>query len=232
MIEIERVSFSYGYGGPRALDDVMLRIGDGEVVGVVGENGAGKTTLLKLVAGLLRPSRGVVRVDGAAEPRAIRRSVAYVPDDGGAYPLLTVDEIGRLLGEALPAWDEAAWARSLERLALPRPRRAGALSRGQRARLRLAEGLAQRTPVLVLDEPLAGIDPASREAIVGLVAADLAETPRTVVVATHEVAEVEPLLSRVVVLDGGRVVVDAAADELRAASGTSLDRYLRQGVTR
>lgn len=228
MIDVQGISFSYRRSAPPALLDVSLQVAEGEVVGIVGENGAGKTTLLKLVAGLLAPAAGAIRVGGRNERSAIRSQVAYMPDEGGVYPFLTVAEAGDFLASALPGWDRGRWERALAALDLPRERLGGELSRGERARLRFAQAVAQNCPVLVLDEPLAGIDPASRERIVAQLAGDLAATGRTLLVATHEVDEVETLLDRVVCLRRGAVILDTSPDELRRATGLSVHQYLRR----
>ena len=232
MIDLEHVSYRYGAREAPALADVSLHVADEEIVGVLGVNGSGKTTLLRACSGLMRPGAGTVRVNGAVRAGEIRSSVAFAPDEGEVYPFLSITEAGEFLGHALATWDAGRWTQLLTLLELPGERRPQELSKGQRARLRLAQTLAQRAPVLLLDEPLAGIDLRSRERIAESLAADLAGTPRTVLMATHEIAEVEGLFGRVVIMEQGQVAVDAAADELRAASGGSIEAYVRRGEWR
>jgi len=229
MIRLEHVSYRYLPSGPPALDDVSLRIEPEEIVGVLGVNGSGKTTLLRLCSGLMRQQEGIVEVGGRTTPQDVRSVVALEPDDAGVYPYLTVAEAGEFLGQALPAWDRERWSELCELLGLPLQRRPAELSKGQRSRVRLAQALSQRLPVLLLDEPLAGIDLPSRERIARSLAADFAARPRTVLLATHEIAEIEGLFGRVIVLDEGRVAVDASADDLRTASAGSIQDFLRRG---
>ncbi len=230
MIDLEGVSHRYATAAKPALEELRLHVESGEIVGVLGLNGSGKTTLLRLVSGLMRPSGGTVRVDGSDQRQAIRRAVALAPDQGAVYPFLTVAEAGAFFEKALPAWDRVRWAELVDLLQLPPEQTPQAMSKGQRARLRLAQALAQRSPVLLLDEPLAGIDLRSRDRIVESLAEDLARRPRTVLVATHEIMEIESLFDRVVLLEQGRVAVDVAADELRASTDGSIESYVRKGA--
>lgn len=230
MIDLQGISYRYEGSTQQALTDIDLRVGPDEVVGVLGPNGSGKTTLLRICAGMMRPVSGNIRVRGSDDRRMIRTQVAFAPDYGMVYPFLTIREAGEFLADAVSSWDREYWASLLELFELTPERPASELSKGQRARLRLAQALAQRTPVLLLDEPLAGIDLASRERIARSLAADLAKTPRTVLMSTHEVDEVEALFSRVVLLDDGHVKIDSPADELRATTGGSLRDLLRWGA--
>ncbi len=232
MIEFLNVRHRYAGQAEPALDGVSVRIASGTVVALAGPNGAGKTTMLRLVAGALRPGSGTVRVDGAARPREIRACTAYAPDAGGVYPFLTADEHDAYLSRFLPGWRSDRFRLLLRRLAVPTERPARTFSRGQRARLRLGVTLARQASVWVLDEPFAGIDPESRETLTAALAGFLAEEPRTLIVATHEVGEIESLVDRVLVLADGSVRVDQDADALRQESGGSVDQFLRQGAWR
>jgi len=224
-VEVEHVSVRYD--AVTALDDMSLTVAPGQVVGILGINGAGKSSLLRAIAGVGRVSSGTIRVDGKADRTALRAACAFAPDSGGVYPI-AAERTGRLFGDVWPGFDVAAFEGWLDRLQVPRGRPGTTLSRGQAARLRLATVLSRPGDVLLLDEPLGGIDPASRDRIAEALALHLAETGRTTLVATHEVTEVEPLLERVVVIEDGRVAWDEEADALRARTGRSVDLWLRR----
>lgn len=227
MIDLRGVSFAYGPRQGPALHAVDLAVQAGEVVGVAGVNGAGKTTLLRLVAGLLPPTAGRLTVAGARDRAEIRTQVVLCPDEAGIYSFLTPVEAGHLLRQVSAGWDEERWSSLLDLLEIPRHKLGGQLSRGQKTRLRLAQALSQPAPVLVLDEPLAGIDPASRERIAGALAREIAASGRTVLIATHELREIEALLDRLLVLRDGALAVDAPAEEIRSSTGGSIDGFLR-----
>jgi ABC-2 type transport system ATP-binding protein len=228
MIQVRAVTFRYPGQAEPALDGVSLDVPKGQVVAIAGPNGSGKSTLLRLVAGGARAQQGSVAVGGATDVATIRAHTAYTPDGGGIYPYLTATEHAGFLAATVPSWDGARYARLAPVLDLPE-RPAGALSRGQRARLRLALGLCQNVGVWLLDEPFGGIDPESREAIAAALASDLATEPRTVLLATHEIDEIETLVDRVVLLDAGTVRMDADADEVRKASAGSIEGFVRKG---
>ncbi|RIH84363.1 Aliphatic sulfonates import ATP-binding protein SsuB [Calidithermus terrae] len=200
------------YGGREGLHDVSLELPQGQAVGLLGLNGAGKTTLLKLLAGLLAPSQGRVEVLGG-RPRAMRDHVAYL-SDAETYPWLSPADGERLMGGLYPDFNRARYRELLGFLEVPsRPSRA--LSRGQKARLRLAMALAREARLFLLDEPLAGIDVISRDRILKTLVRQWREDA-TLVLSTHEVAEAEGIFDRAVFLKDGRVVLDAGAEELRA----------------
>jgi ABC-2 type transport system ATP-binding protein len=207
------------YGRRRwALRDCTLRIPTDRVVGLVGVNGAGKSTLLHLAVGLLRPSAGSITVLGrspAAGPAALAR-VGFVAQDAPLYPALTVADhlsLGRHLN---PGWDGGAAAARVAALGLDRDQPAGRLSGGQRAQLALTLAVAKRPDVLVLDEPVASLDPlARREFLQGLMTA-VADADLTVVLSSHLLADVERVCDHLVVLDGGRVQVAGDIDDLLA----------------
>jgi ABC-2 type transport system ATP-binding protein len=200
------------YGGKEGLHGVSLELPQGQAVGLLGLNGAGKTTLLKLLAGLLLPSQGRVEVLGG-RPRAMRSCVAYL-SDAETYPWLSPADGERLMGGLYPDFNRARYRELLGFLEVPsRPSRS--MSRGQRARLRLAMVLAREARLFLLDEPLAGIDLISRDRILKTLVQQWREEA-TLVLSTHEVAEAEGIFDRAIFLKEGRVVLDARAEELRA----------------
>jgi ABC-2 type transport system ATP-binding protein len=186
------------------------------VCALVGPNGAGKSTLLALAAGLLRPSEGRIEVFGrpAGDIRTLP-SIGLVAQDRPLYPYLSVDEHLRLGRELNPRWDEAAAERLLGGLAPTDP--AGALSPGQRTRLALAMALGKRPELLLLDEPMADLDPLARHEVAGVIMADAAEHGTTVVISSHILSELEPLCDHLVMLDEGRLRLAGGIEELVAS---------------
>ncbi len=215
------------YGDRVAIRSLDLRVLAGEVVGVVGDNGAGKTSLLRTIAGLMREHAGTVAVEGHTRLRERRESVAFAPDSGPFYPV-PARRIGAVLAETWPGFSADRFAALVKRLDVPENQPTSELSRGQMARLRLAITLSRPGRILVLDEPLAGIDPHSRDRIAQVLAEHLADTDQTALVSTHEVGYLEGVLERIVLLHRGDLAWDEAAEALRQRTGESIETWLRR----
>ena len=197
-----------------ALVGCTLAVPEGAIVGLVGPNGAGKTTLLQLIVGLLAPTTGAVRVLGGTPDAAMRSGrVGFVAQDAPTYAGLTVAE-HLALGAGLNSqrWDAAAAQTRVERLGLPPRQRAGRLSGGQRAQLALTLALSKRPDLLVLDEPVASLDPLARRAFLDETVAAATGAGTAVVLSTHLVADLAHTCTHVVVVAGGRIrLADAIA---------------------
>ncbi|MFB4312137.1 ABC transporter ATP-binding protein [Actinomadura sp. GTD37] len=206
------------YGQRWALSDCTLDIPAGRVVGLVGPNGAGKSTLLNLAVGQLAPTAGSIRVLGgrpAAGPEQLAK-VGYVAQDTPTYAGLSVGDHLKLGARLNPRWDEAVARKRVERLGLGLGHKAGKLSGGQRAQLALTLGIAKRPELLILDEPVAALDPlARREFLQGLMEA-VAEHSLSVVLSSHLVSDLERTCDYLIVLVESRVRVAGDVDDLLA----------------
>ena len=202
-----------------ALRDCSMAIPEGHVVGLVGPNGAGKTTLLSLATGMLMPTRGTITVLGerpAAGPAQLAR-VGFVAQDTAVYARLTVADHLRLGAWLNPGWDDDLARQRIGQLALDPKQRAGSLSGGQRAQLALTLAMAKRPELLILDEPVASLDPlARREFLQGLMEA-VAEQRLSVVLSSHLVADLERVCDYLVVLVASKVRVAGEVSDLLAS---------------
>lgn len=221
------------YHGHLALDDVSLEVEGPVVVGLLGRNGAGKSTLMRVLAAQEHPSSGVVSVLGAPvweNDCALRRLVLVREDQ--EYPDVKVRDAVRAASWFHPNWDGGLAEAMIEDFELPTGRAIKKLSRGMRSALGIVIGVASRAEVTLLDEPYAGLDPVARQAFYDRLLADYAEHPRTVVLSTHLIDEAAGLMERVVLIDRGRVVLDAPADEVRGGatavtgSSSNVDRFV------
>jgi ABC-2 type transport system ATP-binding protein len=205
-----------------ALQDCTLEIPVGRVTGLVGPNGSGKTTLLSLIVGLLAPTVGTIEVCGGrpAADSAQLAKVGFVAQDTPTYPGLTVDEHLRLGAHLNPGWDDAVARSRIGRLGLDPAQRAGRLSGGQRAQLALTLGLAKRPELLVLDEPVASLDPLARREFLQILMEAVAEHELSVVLSSHVVSDLERVCDHVVVLVDSQVRVEGDVESL-------LDSHLR-----
>jgi ABC-2 type transport system ATP-binding protein len=199
-----------------ALRDCSLTVPAGRVVALVGPNGAGKTTLLHLAVGLLSPTVGSVEVFGGPVGRSLSR-VAFLAQDKPLYDGFTVAEMLRFGRRLNPRWDEELATGRLAGLGIPLGRKVGKLSGGQKAQVALTVALAKRPDLLLLDEPLANLDPLARHEVMRGLMAAVAETGMTVVLSSHVVSDLENTCDWLVVLNGGRVQVSGPIDELLAA---------------
>jgi len=206
------------YGRRWALSGCTLQVPPGHVTGLVGPNGAGKTTLLHLATGLLTPTTGTIEVLGgrpASGPEQLAR-VGFVAQDTPTYAGLSVADHLRLGQHLNPAWDDGLARHRIERLGLDPAQRAGKLSGGQRAQLALTLALAKRPELLILDEPVASLDPLARREFLQVLMEAVAEQEVSVVLSSHLVADLERVCDHLVVLVASRIQLAGDVEELLA----------------
>jgi ABC-2 type transport system ATP-binding protein len=206
------------YGRTWALSDCTLQVPAGRVVGLVGPNGAGKSTLLNLAVGLLAPTTGRIEVLGgrpAGAPAELAR-VGFVAQDTPVYPSLSVADHLQLGARLNPGWDADVAAARIDALGLDRRQRAGQLSGGQRAQLALTLAVAKRPELLILDEPVASLDPLARREFLQSLMEIVADQAVSVVLSSHLIADIERVCDYLVVLVASRVRLAGDVDELLA----------------
>jgi len=216
-IEAVALGKRFGRRGGWALRDCAFRLPAGRVCAIVGPNGAGKSTLLALTAGLLAPSEGELSVLGG-RPGAARERVSYVAQDKPLYPQLTVAETLRMGADLnTDRWDASVAERIVADGDLNPKSGIRALSGGQRTRVALALALAKRPELLLLDEPMADLDPLARHQMMGLLMAQAAESGTTIVMSSHVVAELEDSCDHLLLIGDGKVRIAGEIDDLLAA---------------
>jgi ABC-2 type transport system ATP-binding protein len=219
---------THGFPGrEEVLRDCSFAVPVGAVTALIGRNGAGKTTLLRAAAGLLPPDTGTVRLFGEPFGEQHLSRIGYVAQQAPLYRMLTVAQTLRLGGRLNPGWDDP-YARQLADAAqLPPGAKVGALSTGQRMRLALVMALGKRPELLLLDEPLAPLDPVARTEVVGQLMAQVAEHRTTVVMSSHVVADIENVCDHVALLGDGTIRLTGETDQAlathRLAVGTTAD---------
>jgi len=222
---IEVRSLSKSYGGERgarvrAVDDANFSLEENRIHGLLGRNGAGKTTLMQLITGQEFATSGEIRVFGASpvENARVLSGVCFIKESQ-RYP----DDfrVKHVLGTAphfFANWDAAFAAELIERFRVPVNRRMKKLSRGQLSAVGVIVGLASRAPLTFFDEPYLGLDAVARQLFYDTLLADFSEHPRTIVLSTHLIDEVSNLLEHVIVIDEGRIIIDADAEDLRGSA--------------
>jgi ABC-2 type transport system ATP-binding protein len=201
-----------------ALQDFDVEIPEGAVVALVGPNGAGKTTLLHLAAGLIRPTTGAVTVFGqAADDAALLPRIGLVAQDSPLYRGFTVKDTLRLGRELNPAWNGTSVTERLDQLGIPMDQKVGTLSGGQRAQVALALALGKQPELLLLDEPLANLDPLARRELLQTLMRTAAERPLTIVLSSHLISDLNRVCDHLVLVSAGRTLLTGAIDELLAS---------------
>ena len=216
---LEAKNLSKSFGAVNALSDLNLSVREGEVLCLLGANGAGKTTTINLFLGFLEPSAGAALIDGVAahqDPAGTKARLGYIPEQVALYPQLSglenLDYFLRLAGVRAEQTEllQSLQAAGLERAAARR--KAGSYSKGMRQKVGIAVALAKKAPVLLLDEPLSGLDPAAANGLCGSLR-QLRDTGRAILMATHDVFRAKEVGTRIGIMKGGRLV-----DQLKAAT--------------
>jgi ABC-2 type transport system ATP-binding protein len=199
------------------LDGVSFEVESGQVVGLLGKNGAGKTTLIRIAMGMLEPQEGSVRVLGL-DPRKnaveVKRRVGYVSEEQILPPFLTVGSVIELHRRLYPTWDDEMARGLAQRFELPVGTKIKSLSKGQARRVALLCAVAHRPELLLLDEPASGLDPAARREFLETSIRLLNETGTSILFSSHYMTDVERLADRIVMIQGGGVLIDNELDEL------------------
>jgi ABC-type multidrug transport system ATPase subunit len=204
------------WDGVEALRGLRLAIPSGSICGFLGRNGAGKTTTMKILVGLVHATSGTARVFGLpVDSLEIRRRTGFVSEEKDLYPYMTVEEMIRFTRSFFPRWRGELEQKYLQKFDLPPTRAIKSLSRGTRTKLALLLALCRGAELLILDEPTSGLDPAMAEEVLQALVTHAGSEEMTVFFSSHQIAEVDQIADRVVIIDRGRSVVAGALDDLR-----------------
>ena len=215
------------FGSVQALDGVTLNIAPGRVVGLLGPNGSGKPTLIKLATGLLTPSSGEVRICGALPGKETKAVVSYLPDRPCLPEWMSADELMDYFADFFEDFDRSRAADMMARLRLNPHMKYGQMSKGTREKVQLILVMSRRARLYLLDEPIGGVDPATRDYILDTIIRNYDENA-SVVISTHLISDVENVLDDVIFLREGRVTLQASVDDIRAQYGKSVDALFRE----
>jgi ABC-2 type transport system ATP-binding protein len=219
-LAIETKALVKRYGSVEAVGGLDLAVPRGSIYGFLGRNGAGKSTTIKMLLGMARPTAGAGSVLGEsiAEARAsveIRRRTGFVSEDKGLYDYMTVGQMIDFARPFFPGWQRELEERLLRSFELPVGRKVRALSKGMRTKLALLLALSRGAELLILDEPTEGLDPAMIEEVLATLVRLAAERELTIFFSSHQIAEVEQVADRVLIINRGRAVVEGALDDLK-----------------
>lgn len=220
-------NLSKAYNGGFALSNVNLEIGRGKIIGLLGPNGSGKTTLIKLVNGLLVPTAGALFVDGKSPGPETKKIVSYLPDRNYLDEDQSVDAMIGLFKDFYEDFDEARAREMLGSLHIDPSKRFKTLSKGTKEKVQLILVMSRKADLYLLDEPIAGVDPAARDYILDTIINNYDENA-TVIISTHLISDVEKVLDEVIFLQKGVVTLHSTVDEIREKEGKSVDEYFRE----
>ena len=222
MLSIQNVTKTFG--GCRALDGLTMTVPRGAVYGLVGPNGAGKSTLIRCAAGVYRPDAGTITLDGAPvyENPAAKARIGYIPDDVFHFPSASIRDMASFYRGVYRSFDDARFAKLREAFALDEKQPIRRMSKGMQKQAAFWLTLSMRPELLILDEPVDGLDPVMRRQVWGIVMGDAAEYGTTVLVASHNLRELEDVCDHVGVLDHGRLLLERSLAALQSGTVKAL----------
>ncbi|MBQ3287279.1 MAG: ABC transporter ATP-binding protein [Firmicutes bacterium] len=224
---LEARALTRSFGRNVALSGLDLRLAPGHIVGLLGPNGSGKTTLMKLACGLIKPTAGQIFIEGEKPGPASKNKVAYLPDTSYLNDNMRVRDIVEMYADFYADFDREAAFGLIRDLKVDEGARLSTLSKGTREKVQLVLVMSRRAKLYLLDEPIGGVDPAAREYIINTIIGNY-HPESTVLISTHLIYDVEPVLDHALFLKEGRIVMEGGVDELREESGKSLDALFRE----
>ena len=226
VLPCEKLTKVYGKE-KTALDGIDLELDFGRIVGLLGPNGSGKTTLLKLANGLLQPTEGRIRIAGMAPGPETKELVSYLPDADWLPDWMRVEELVEMFRDFYADFDPAKANEMLEKLELSPKAPLKSLSKGNKEKVQLVLAMSRNARLYLLDEPIGGVDPAARDYILNTILTNYSRDA-SVIISTHLIEDVEPVLDEAVFLKNGRIFAHRSVDELRETEGMSVDAYFRE----
>lgn len=226
MSKLEIKNLNMGYKN-KVLDNLNLELEKGQIVGLVGPNGAGKSTLLRILAGLEKTYSGSVIIDGEEISYKTADIISYQPDKFALSNKLSVKEVVRTYKAFFKDFDEEKFYRIYKEFKLPEKAKVREMSKGMREKMQIALSLSRKAEIFLLDEPISGVDPSARKAIIETILNNF-EEDSLIILSTHLINQIEPLLDRVLFLSDGKISVNKTIDEIRSEENMSIEDYFTE----
>lgn len=227
MSILECKALSKRFGATQALESIELELEGGHIVGLLGPNGSGKTTLIKLCNGLLTPTGGTVRINGMAPGAGTKAIVSYLPERNALPEWMTTAQAMDYYADFFEDFNRDRAKEMIANLGLQENQRIKTMSKGTREKLQLILTMSREAKLYLLDEPIGGVDPATRDYILHTIISNY-NPDATVIISTHLITDVEPILDEVIFLREGRVVLYNSVDSIREEKGKSVDELFRE----
>ena len=227
MAVLECKELTKRYGAAQALNHVNLQIEPGRIVGLLGPNGSGKTTLIKLANGLLTPTGGEILIDGKNPGRDTHALVSYLPERTAIPTWMSAAQLMDFYGDFYQDFRRDAAEEMLKRLEISPRQRIKQMSKGTREKVQLIMVMSRAARLYLLDEPIGGVDPATRDYILSTIITNY-NPEAAVIISTHLISDVEKVLDDVIFINQGQVVLQSSVDQIREEKGMSVDALFRE----
>lgn len=224
---IEICGLNKSYGKKQVLNNVDLTVENGQIIGLLGPNGSGKTTMLKIMTGLLKDYQGVVKIDGKSVGAESKAVVSYLPDEPYFSDWMKVNDVLGIFRDLYHDFDETKCKRIMDKFKIDNKMRIKSMSKGTKEKFQLALVMSRKAKLIIMDEPIGGVDPAAREVILDTILENYDEN-QTILIATHLIADIERIFSNVVFIKEGNIVLDKDVETLRQETGKSIDELFRE----
>ena len=224
---LEYKHLSKSYGAKKALVDINLKIPKGKIIGLLGRNGSGKTTLIKLTNDLLVPTEGEVLINGKNPGVESKKIISYLPERTYLEKEMTVEQVIIYFTEFYDNFNQEKARKLLKDLDLDTKQKLSKMSKGMQEKVQLVLVMSRKTDLYILDEPLGGVDPATRDYILDTILSNFNEEA-SVIISTHLISDIERILDEVIFIDKGKIVLTSSADELRNKENASIDEIFRR----
>lgn len=215
------------YGGLTALDNLNLTVESGKIIGLLGPNGSGKTTFIKLVNGLLTPTWGSIWIDNKIPGVETKKIVSYLPDNNFLNSWMTVSQLVDLFCDFYSDFRRELAFEMFEKLDIQPNRKLKTLSKGNKEKVCLILIMSRNALLYVLDEPIAAVDPAARDYVISTIINNY-NPNASVIISTHLIADIEPILDEAIFINNGKVVLHKSVDDIREEYGKSVDELFRE----
>ena len=227
MAILECMDLCKRFGGVQALNNVNIKVEPGRVIGLLGPNGSGKTTLIKLANGLLTPSSGQILIGGMVPGKDTKAIVSYLPDKEYLPAWMRTRQLLDLFEDFYADFDRQKAIQMLQRLGISETMQIKQMSKGTREKVQLILVMSRKAKLYLLDEPIGGVDPATRDFILDTIIRNY-NPEAAVIISTHLIADVEQVLDDVIFIQNGNILLQSPVDEIRENQGKSVDQYFRE----
>ena len=224
---LECININKDFGDKKILKDINLKIPRGKIIGLLGKNGTGKSTLIKLINDLLTPTSGEILVNGKPIGIESKKIISYLPERTYLDKSMTVDKVIKYFEDFYDNFDSKKARKLLKDLGLDTNQKLSKMSKGMQEKVQLVLVMSRKADLYILDEPLGGVDPATRDYILDTILTNFNEGA-SVIISTHLISDIERILDEVIFIDKGKIILQSDSDELRKKEDASIDEIFRR----